>query len=131
MTISKQKYRLSDETSYVKKSIIRDLIKHAVDPDMISFAAGLPAGETLPVDGYQQCLNDVIKRDSAKALQYSPQHMPLREQIVKMMKTRGVDCSVDNVFITNGNQQGLNILSRLFLDAGSPAVLEGSDLHRN
>ena len=124
MTISEQKYRLSAETSYVKKSIIRDLIKHAVDPDMISFAAGLPAGETLPVDGYQQCLNDVIKRDSAKALQYSPQHMPLREQIVKMMKTRGVDCSVDNVFITNGNQQGLNILSRLFLDAGSPAVLE-------
>lgn len=124
MTLSKHNYRLSTESTYVKKSVIRDLIKHAVDPDMISFAAGLPAGETLPVEAYQACLSDVIQRDGARAMQYSPQHLPLREQIVSMMQARGVDCTVDNVFITNGNQQGLNILSRLFLDAGSPAVLE-------
>lgn len=118
------KFRLSFEAQNAKASIIRSLIGHAVDPDMISFAAGLPAGELLPVKEYQQCLADVLSRDGALAMQYGPQYMPLREWIAVHMRSRGVSCEPEHLFITNGSQQSLTILSRLFLDPGQPTVVE-------
>jgi len=59
-------------------------------------------------------------------MQYSPQYAPLREWIAAYMRSRGVDCDVRNIFITNGAQQGLTILSRLLLDPGQPVVIEAA-----
>lgn len=115
---------LSAETATLKRSVMRDLLKLAVAPDIISLAGGLPAGELLPVDELRQCVDAVLRRDGMRAMQYSPMHEPLREWIAGYMARRGVDCRPEQVFITNGAQQGLAILSRLFLDPGEPAVIE-------
>ena len=103
---------------------MRDLLKLTVSPDIISLAGGLPAGEFLPVEAFRDCVDAVLRRDGMAALQYSPMHEPLREWIAAAMRARGVDCRAEHVFLTNGAQQGLTILSRLFLDPGAPAVIE-------
>lgn len=103
---------------------MRGLLKLAVDPDIISLAGGLPADETLPVDAFGACLDAVLTRDGAASLQYSPPHAPLRAWIAEHMRSRGVECSLDQVFITNGAQQGLAILSTMLLDPGNPAAIE-------
>jgi 2-aminoadipate transaminase len=117
-------YALSTEGTNLERSVLRELLRFAVDPEIISLAGGLPAGECLPLEGLRACLDTVLTRDGARALQYSPQHPPLRARIAELMEARGVPCTPEQVFITNGNQQGLAILSRLFLDPGDPAVIE-------
>ncbi|MGD2251581.1 MAG: PLP-dependent aminotransferase family protein [Anaerolineales bacterium] len=115
---------LSIEGSIIERSVMRDLLGYAVDPEIISLAGGLPAGDKLPVESFRECLNAVLVRDGPVALQYCPQFMPLREWIAELMRRRHVPCQADEVFITNGAQQGLAILSRLFLNPGDPAVIE-------
>lgn len=103
---------------------MRELLSYAVDPGVISLAGGLPASEALPVDDFQRAIQAVLQRDGAAALQYSPQYGPLREWLAEHMRSRGVPCTNEQVFITNGAQQGLAILSRLLLEAGQTAVVE-------
>ncbi|MCL4875747.1 MAG: PLP-dependent aminotransferase family protein [Anaerolineae bacterium] len=117
-------FTLSSETTYLKRSVMRDLLKLAVDPDIISLAGGLPASEYLPVDEFRECMDAVLLRDGSRALQYSPQWMPLREWIATYMQSLGVPCTAEQVFITNGSQQGLALVSRLLLDSGQVAVTE-------
>lgn len=115
---------LSREASNLKRSVMRDLLKFAVDPNITSLAGGLPASEFLPLEPLRECLDAVLSRDGPRALQYSPQNPGLRAWIAEYMGTRGVTCTPDEIFITNGNQHGLAILSRMFLDPGDPAVIE-------
>lgn len=103
---------------------MRELLSYAVDPEIISLAGGLPASEALPVADFQRSMQAVLERDGAAALQYSPQYGPLREWLAEHMRARGVPCNSEQVFITNGAQQGLAILSRLLLEAGQAAVVE-------
>jgi 2-aminoadipate transaminase len=103
---------------------MRDLLKFAVDPNITSLAGGLPASELLPLEPLRECIDAVLTRDGPRALQYSPQHPELRALIAEYMATRGVACTPDEVFVTNGNQHGLAILSRMFLDPEQPAVIE-------
>jgi 2-aminoadipate transaminase len=122
--MSELAWTLSRGVAELKRSMLRDLLSLAVDPDIISLAGGLPASESLPVGALTECLDAVLRRDGPRALQYSPQVEGLREWISEYMQRRGVPCRPGQVFITNGAQQGLAILSRLFLDPGDPAVIE-------
>jgi len=115
---------LSWEGTNLKRSVMRELLRFAVDPNVISLAGGLPASACLPLGAIRECLDSVLGRDGPRALQYSPQLQELRSWIAEYMETRGVACTPDEIFITNGNQNGLAILSRLFLDPGEPAVIE-------
>lgn len=117
-------FQLSHEVKRLKRSVLRELLGLAVDPDIISLAGGLPANENMPVEQFRSCLNAVLDRDGAKAMQYSPQYAPLRNWIAEYMTKMGVACEGEQIFITNGAQQGLAILSRLLLDPGDPAVVE-------
>lgn len=117
-------YRLSATSANVKRSVMRDLLALAVSPEIISFAGGLPAAECLPVDEFRDCLDRVLKRDGSRALQYGPPLEPLREWLAAYMRSRGVECMADNIFITNGSQQGLTIASRLFLNPSDTAIME-------
>lgn len=117
-------YTLSQTTAPLKRSVMRDLLALAVNPQIISFAGGLPASELLPIQEYATCLQTTLQKHGARALQYSPQYPPLREWIAQHMQQRGVTCTPDQIFITNGAQQGLTILSQLFLDPRQPAVTE-------
>jgi 2-aminoadipate transaminase len=103
---------------------MRDLLRLAVDPGIVSLAGGLPASELLPTAELRACLDGVIERDGARALQYSPPWEPLKEWIAGYMQRRSVVCDPGEVFITNGAQQGLALLSRLLLDRGQTAVIE-------
>ena len=115
---------MSEQATNLKRSVMRDLLRFAVDPGIISLAGGLPASEYLPVAELGDCLQTVLTRDGARALQYSPMIGTLRSWIADYMSARGVLCTAEEVFITNGNQHGLAILSRLLLDPGEPAVIE-------
>ncbi len=115
---------LASEVADLKRSVMRELLALAVDPQIISLAGGLPASTLLPLDDVRRCLDDVLMEDGARALQYSPPFEPLRQWIAEWMARRGVACAPDEVFITGGAQQGLAILSRLFLDRGDAAVVE-------
>jgi 2-aminoadipate transaminase len=117
-------YSISREAERLQRSVMRELLKRASDPDVISLAGGLPDSSLLPFDDYADAVQRVISRDRGAALQYRPQFEPLREWIAAYMQSQGVVCTLDQVLITNGNQQGLTILSRLFLDPGQPAAVE-------
>lgn len=119
-------YTFSTEAAAVSRSVMRELLAHAVDPNIISLATGLPASEFLPVERFSQCLSDVLLHDGGGAMQYGPAYMPLREWIAGYMRSRGVACQPENILITNGSQQGLTILSRMFLDHGDAAVIESA-----
>ena len=118
------KTRLSETARLLKRSVMRDLMKHAVDPEIISLAGGFPANDCIPVEAFQASIDRVLTRDGYRALQYGPPYMPLREWLAAYMNERGVTCEPEQIFITNGAQQGLAILSRLFCDPGAPAVIE-------
>lgn len=101
-----------------------DLAEVILRPGMISFATGLPPSGMLPTEALKECTQRVVERDGSQALQYGPPYAPLRQWIAEYMRGRGVECEPDNVFITNGAQQALDLVSQLFLDPDDVAVLE-------
>jgi 2-aminoadipate transaminase len=119
-----EEYSLSREALTLERSVMRDLLKRASAPGVISLAGGLPDTQLLPAAQYADCLASVFRREGGAALQYRPMYEPLRVWIADYMNTRGVECEPSQVFITNGNQQGLTILSRLFVSPGDLTVTE-------
>jgi len=117
-------YRMSQTSAHLRRSVMRDLLSLAVSPDMISFAGGLPAADCLPLDQFRDCIDTVLRRDGPRALQYGPPFAPLRDWLAVYMRSRGVECAAENIFITNGAQQGLAIVARLFLNPGDAAIVE-------
>jgi 2-aminoadipate transaminase len=117
-------FPLSTTARQLQRSVMRDLIALAAQPEIVSFAGGLPAADCLPLDEIATCLEAVLTSEGRRALQYGPPYRPLREWIAGFMRRRGVACTVENVFITNGAQQALEILGRLLLDPGEAAVVE-------
>jgi 2-aminoadipate transaminase len=83
----------------------------------------LPAPELFPAEEYSQAVEFVLAKDP-RALQYGPPYLPLKGHIVELMSQRGVACSEDQVFVTTGAQQALNVLTRLFLDHGGEVIVE-------
>jgi 2-aminoadipate transaminase len=112
--------------SQLRPSTIREILKVATQPDVISFAGGLPAPELFPVREIQAASNRVLETMGSQALQYSTSegYLPLREYLVGEMAGRGITCSAEEILLTNGSQQGLNLLSHLFLDPGDVVLTE-------
>jgi 2-aminoadipate transaminase len=117
-------FQLSQTATGLKRSVMRDLLALVAKPGVLNFAGGLPADENLPCTELQECLDAVLTRDGARALQYGPAYAPLKELIAQHMHTRGVECTADDICITNGNQQGLELCARLFLDGGECVAVE-------
>ncbi len=117
-------FPLSRVARQLQRSAMRDLIALASRPEIISFAGGLPAADCLPLAQVTTCVDAVLAAAGRRALQYGPPYAPLRDWIAGYMRGRGVDCAVEQVFITNGAQQALEILGRLLLDPGEAAVVE-------
>jgi len=110
-------------TQGVKQSAIQQILAAATQPDILSFALGLPAAELFPSADYAQATARVLATN-AQALQYGPAWQPLKEQIVKLMDLRGVRCHQEQVFLTTGAQQGMSLLARLLLDFQGTVMLE-------
>ncbi|TPW33146.1 PLP-dependent aminotransferase family protein [Martelella alba] len=107
-------------------SEIRELLKLLEQPDIISFAGGIPDPALFPADAFQAAYSDILSGPEAGvALQYSVSegYPRLREWIVKRMQARGIECTIDNIFITSGSQQGLDYLGKMFLSPGDTALV--------
>ncbi|WBW95106.1 aminotransferase-like domain-containing protein [Oceanirhabdus sp. W0125-5] len=119
--------RYSDRASYVKASEIRELLKLTQRPEVISFAGGLPAPELFPLEQINKVMNKVILEDGHAALQYATTegYNPLRKIIAEQrMQPNRIDCTYENIMITNGSQQGLEFSGKLFLNEGDIVMCE-------
>ena len=119
-------YRYAHRTKSMGSSVIRELLKLTEQPDIISFAGGLPAPEVFPVKEFQAACNAVLAQHGAQALQYSTTegHRPLREMIARHNARYNVDVTADNILITSGSQQALDFVGRLFVNRGDYIVVE-------
>ena len=115
--------RLADWTRTMQRSVLRQMLAVVARPGILSFAGGLPAPELFPTAEYSAALQHVLASDRG-ALQYGPPYRPLKRHIVRLMAQRGVACHEDQVFLTTGAQQGLDVLTRLLLDPGGEVMLE-------
>jgi 2-aminoadipate transaminase len=118
-----QDLSLARWTNGMNRSVLRQMLAVVAQPGILSFAGGLPAPEMFPAADYGRALNQVLLADSG-ALQYGPPFTPLKHHIVALMAQRGVDCTEEQVFITTGAQQGLDVVTRLLLDPGAEVILE-------
>lgn len=119
-------YRYAHRTKKMGSSVIRELLKLTEQPDIISFAGGLPAPEVFPVEKFQEACNIVLRESGAQALQYSTTegYRPLREMIARHTARYGIGVTADNVMITSGSQQALDFIGRLFVNRGDYIVVE-------
>lgn len=119
-------YRYAHRTQKAKTSEIRELLKLTEQPDMISFAGGLPAPEVFPVKEFQEACNYVLNERGAQALQYSTSegYTPLREMIARHSVRYSVPITADNILITSGSQQALDLIGRLFINRGDYILVE-------
>ena len=119
-------YRYAHRTKKMGSSVIRELLKLTEQPDIISFAGGLPAPKVFPVKQFQEACNAVLEKDGAHALQYSTTegYLPLREMIARHTARYSVEVGADNIMITSGSQQALDFIGRLFLNRGDYIVVE-------
>ena len=109
--------------------VIRNLFGTMNDPDIISFGGGAPAKEALPIDIVREITNEVMRIDKrgVEALQYgNVMGLPdLREVIVKdLLAPKGVKANVDNVLITNGGLEPMNLVCQLYIDPGDVILVE-------
>ncbi len=120
------KQRYAQRTQRMGSSTIRELLKLTEQPDMISFAGGLPAPELFPVDEFKRAAQRVLKQHGSQALQYSTTegYLPLREFIVEKMSHYGIQASPENVLITSGSQQALDLIGKLLINSGDLILTE-------
>jgi len=114
----------SDRARKFKASDIRELLKLTEKPNIISFAGGLPNPQTFPVQEVEEATHRVLRDHSARALQYSTTEgvSELREALADHLNKDGMDIHPDLVTITNGSQQGLDLLGRIFINPGDTIV---------
>jgi 2-aminoadipate transaminase len=110
----------------MRRSEIRELLKFTRQPDIISFAGGLPGPETFPVKDLEEISCQVLREKGALALQYGPTEgeLPFRQEIAKWLNREKAGIKPENILITAGSQQGLDIISRIFLDPKDTILLE-------
>lgn len=118
--------RFAERTRRVTSSAIRELLKLTERPDVISFAGGLPAPEVFPLEQIQAAARRVLEDDGAKALQYSTTEGDpgLRELLVRHMERYGIRVGIENILITTGAQQALDLIAKLLLNPGDRVAME-------
>jgi len=119
-------HRFAHRTSGMKSSFIRELLKVTAQPDMISFGGGFPAAELFPLERTREACEKVIKENGRKALQYSNTegYAPLREWVSEFTAKQGFKSSADNVLLTSGSQQALDLIGRIFINRGDRILTE-------
>jgi 2-aminoadipate transaminase len=119
-------YRYAQRTKGMQSSAVREILKVTSQPDVISFAGGMPAPELFPMEELEEACVKVLREQGSRALQYgiTEGYIPLREFIVEKMGRYGIVANVDNVLITTGSQQALDLVSKVLLDPGDVIIVE-------
>ena len=122
------KLRISDRMSKpdFQGEFTSAILKAAASPDVISFAGGLPNPDSFPVKEMEAAVTKVLERDGVRALQYSNTegYMPLRKFISDRYKKQGVDFAPENIIITNGSQQALDMVAATLINPGDAVAVE-------
>jgi 2-aminoadipate transaminase len=127
MTKERVEYRFARRLEGMGSSVIREILKVTEQPEVISFAGGLPAPEVFPVEELARAHAEVFAEEGAQACQYSTTEgwRPLRDWIAGRMRKRGVkSADPERVLVTSGSQQGIDLVGKIFLDPGDAVVVE-------
>lgn len=110
----------------VPRSFIREILKVAVSPQVISFAGGLPNKKLFPLEELQECAEFLMSGSDRNILQYANTegYLPLREKIGERYAQKGLQVNPANILITNGSQQGLDLLGKIFINEGDSVLIE-------
>ena len=119
-------HRYAQRTKYIKSSAIRELLKLTQRPEVISFAGGLPAPEVFPTKEFGEACQRVLAEKGKEALQYGATegYGPLRELIAANMMRYGIVATPDNVMLTSGSQQALDLIAKLLINRGDRILVE-------
>ena len=111
---------LAARTEDMKSSAIRELLKLTQEPDIISFAGGLPAPDLFPLREVEEACVYVLREAGVDAMQYSATEgfPPLKEFLADSMHKYGIPALPENVLLTNGSQQALDLIGKIFIDPG-------------
>jgi 2-aminoadipate transaminase len=110
----------------MKGSAIREILKLTEQPDIISFAGGLPGPDVFPVGEFESACQSVLSRHGPLALQYGTTEgfKPLREMIATHLERCGINTESENILITSGSQQALDLIGKTFIDPGDRVFVE-------
>lgn len=119
-------YTFSDTSKRIVRSEIRELLKWTRKPGIISFGGGLPDASLFPIKDITEITGEVLEKKGYLALQYGPTsgEPDMLEALSEHMKEFGDNASLDQICITSSSQQGLDLLSLLFLDVDAPIIME-------
>ena len=119
-------WKFSERAEQLQSSVIREILKVTMRPEVISFAGGLPSPETFPVERMKAAFDKVLSEQGKTALQYGPTdgYAPLREFIAASLST--ADCKIlpEQILMVSGSQQGLDLLGKVLVDEGSKILVE-------
>jgi 2-aminoadipate transaminase len=118
--------RYAQRTKGLKSSAIRELLKFTQHPEVISFAGGLPAPEVFPAERFQEACQKVLQEKPHLALQYGATegYEPLREMVARHIARYGIKAKSENVLITSGSQQALDLIGKLLINPGDRVLVE-------
>jgi 2-aminoadipate transaminase len=118
--------RFAQNAKSTQSSAIRELFKVTANPEVISFGGGLPAPEVFPIQEFQAACDKVLSTNGAMALQYSNSegYAPLREMIARQMDAFGMKLTPDNVLITTGTQQSIDLISKMLINNAERILVE-------
>lgn len=119
-------FRYAYRARRMDSSVIREILKLTEQPDVISFAGGLPAPEVFPIEKIREACNYVLEHMGPQSLQYAATegYLSLREMIARHSARYGIEVTADNILITSGSQQALDFIGRLFINNGDLIALE-------
>jgi 2-aminoadipate transaminase len=119
-------WQFSERAQQLQSSVIREILKVTVRPEVISFAGGLPSPATFPVERMRASHDKVLSAQGGVALQYGPSdgYLPLREWIAAFLSTDGARIVPEQVLMVSGSQQGLDLLGKVLIDEGSKVLVE-------
>ncbi len=121
-----EKWDIAPHVLALESSIIREILKISSQPGVISFAGGLPAPEMFPLEDMKQCATEIIDTYKSNCMQYSLSMgiTPLRDLIAERETSLGAPTKLDNIIITSGSQQGIELCARAFIDRGDYIITE-------
>ncbi|MEV4781142.1 PLP-dependent aminotransferase family protein [Burkholderia sp. LMU1-1-1.1] len=119
-------WRFSERADQLQSSFIREILKITQQPEIISFAGGLPSPLTFPVDEMKIAFDKVLETNGKVALQYGPTdgYLPLRQWIADSLSANGAKIIPEQVLMTSGSQQALDLLGKVLIDEGSRVLVE-------
>jgi 2-aminoadipate transaminase len=119
-------WRFSERAAQLQSSFIREILKITQQPEIISFAGGLPSPATFPVEEMKAAFDKVLSANGKTALQYGPTdgYLPLRQWVADSLSGNGAKIAPEQVLMTSGSQQALDLLGKVLIDEGSKVLVE-------